>query len=63
MAEELQKIHMYYDDINKIRILETNVTKETEALMETCKEYDISKFIGLLSLMCQPTSNPFLLKI
>lgn len=45
MAEELQKVHLYYDEINKVRILETNVTKETEDLKNTCKDYDISKYL------------------
>lgn len=45
MAEELQKVHLYYDEINKVRILETNVTKETEDLKDTCKDYDISKYL------------------
>ncbi|KOB68063.1 Intraflagellar transport protein 20-like protein [Operophtera brumata] len=40
MAEELQKVHLYYDEINKVRILETNVIKETEDLRDTCKDYD-----------------------
>ncbi|KAF9421832.1 hypothetical protein HW555_002272 [Spodoptera exigua] len=40
MAEELQKAHLYYDDINKIRVIESNVLKETEDLKDTCKDYD-----------------------
>ncbi|XP_049866916.1 intraflagellar transport protein 20 homolog [Pectinophora gossypiella] len=40
MAEELQKAHLYYDDINKIRVLENNVLKETIDLKDTCKDYD-----------------------
>lgn len=42
MAEELQKLHLYYDDINKIRVLETNVLKQTEDLRDTCKDYETS---------------------
>lgn len=42
MAEELQKVHLYYDDINKIRVIENNVLKETEDLKDTCKDYDTS---------------------
>lgn len=45
MAEELQKAHLFYDDINKIRVLETSVLKETEDLNSTCKEYESSKII------------------
>lgn len=43
MAEELQKVHLYYDDINKVRILETNILKDTADLKDTCKDYDSSK--------------------
>lgn len=45
MAEELQKAHLFYDDINKIRVLEASVLKETEDLKDTCKEYESSKII------------------
>lgn len=45
MAEELQKAHLFYDDINKIRVLEASVLKETEDLKETCKDYESSKFM------------------
>ncbi|XP_075969708.1 intraflagellar transport 20 isoform X1 [Anticarsia gemmatalis] len=53
MAEELQKVHLYYDDINKIRVIETHVQKETEDLKDTCKEYetkiqDFGKIINAL---------------
>ncbi|XP_045785782.1 intraflagellar transport protein 20 homolog [Maniola jurtina] len=40
MAEELQKSHLYYDEINKIRVIENTVLKETEDLKETSKEYE-----------------------
>lgn len=45
MAEELEKAHLFYDDINKIRVLEASVLKETEDLKDTCKEYETSKII------------------
>ncbi|KPJ06162.1 Intraflagellar transport protein 20-like [Papilio machaon] len=53
MADELQKAHLYYDDINKIRILEQDVLKDTEDLRDTCKEYetkvkDFGKIISTL---------------
>ncbi|KPI91568.1 PREDICTED: intraflagellar transport protein 20 homolog [Papilio xuthus] len=53
MADELQKAHLYYDDINKIRILEQDVLKDTEDLRDTCKEYetkvkDFGKIINTL---------------
>ncbi|XP_023948370.1 intraflagellar transport protein 20 homolog [Bicyclus anynana] len=40
MADELQKSYLYYDEINKIRIIENVVLKETEDLKETSKEYE-----------------------
>ncbi|KAI8434859.1 hypothetical protein MSG28_003350 [Choristoneura fumiferana] len=40
MAEELQKVHLYYDDINKIRVIEPSVLKETEDVRDTCKDYE-----------------------
>ncbi|KAJ2952674.1 hypothetical protein O0L34_g7013 [Tuta absoluta] len=40
MAEELQKAHLFYDDINKIRVLESSVFKETVDLKDTCKDYE-----------------------
>lgn len=43
MAEELQKAHLFYDDINKIRVLEAFVLKETEDLKDTSKDYESSK--------------------
>lgn len=45
MAEELQKAHLFYDDINRIRVLEASVLKETEDLNDTCKEYESSTII------------------
>lgn len=42
MADELQKAHLYYDNINKIRILEQDVLKDTEDLRDTCREYETS---------------------
>lgn len=50
MAEELQKAHLYYDEINKIRVIESTVLKETEDLKDTCKDYDTSNY--LLRLLC-----------
>ncbi|XP_013146190.1 PREDICTED: intraflagellar transport protein 20 homolog [Papilio polytes] len=53
MADELQKAHLYYDNINKIRILEQDVLKDTEDLRDTCREYetkvkDFGKIISTL---------------
>lgn len=42
MAEELQKAHLFYDDIHKIRVLEATVLKETEDVKDTCKDYETS---------------------
>lgn len=46
MAEELQKVHLFYDDINKIKVLEENVLKDTEDLRDTCKEYENSRYLS-----------------
>ncbi|CAH2251116.1 intraflagellar transport protein 20 homolog [Pararge aegeria] len=40
MADELQKSHLYFDEINKIKVVENTVLKETEDLKETSKEYE-----------------------
>ncbi|XP_046964800.1 intraflagellar transport protein 20 homolog [Vanessa cardui] len=40
MADELQKVHLHYDDINKIRVIDSSVLKETEDLKNSCKDYD-----------------------
>ncbi|XP_050345645.1 intraflagellar transport protein 20 homolog B-like [Nymphalis io] len=40
MADELQKVHLHYDDINKIRVIDNTVLKETEDLKNSCKDYD-----------------------
>ncbi|XP_063620395.1 intraflagellar transport protein 20 homolog [Cydia splendana] len=56
MAEELEKAHLYYDDINKIRVLEPTILKETEDVRDTCKDYetkiqDFGKIINSLLAM------------
>ncbi|XP_038215612.1 intraflagellar transport protein 20 homolog [Zerene cesonia] len=53
MADELEKAHLFYDDINKIRILDNLVLKDTEDLKTNCKDYetkiqDFSKIINSL---------------
>ncbi|CAG9585325.1 unnamed protein product [Danaus chrysippus] len=53
MAEELQKVHLYYDEINKVKVIENNVYKETQDLQENCKDYenkvrDFGNIIGSL---------------
>ncbi|XP_026494887.1 intraflagellar transport protein 20 homolog [Vanessa tameamea] len=40
MADELEKVHLHYDDINKIRVIDSTVLKETEDLKNSCKDYD-----------------------
>ncbi|KAL4705761.1 hypothetical protein ACJJTC_006542 [Scirpophaga incertulas] len=51
MAEELLKAHLYYDDIHKIRVLETTVLKATEDVRDTCKDYEnkIEDFIQIIT--------------
>lgn len=57
MAEELQKAHLFYDDINKIRVLDPTIAKETEDIKDSCKDFenkvqDYEKIIsGLLDLL------------
>lgn len=43
MSEELLKAHLFYDDINKLRILEPNTLKDTEQIKNSCKDYETSK--------------------
>ncbi|KAI8434860.1 hypothetical protein MSG28_003350 [Choristoneura fumiferana] len=63
MAEELQKVHLYYDDINKIRVIEPSVLKETEDVRDTCKDYeskiqDFGKLIiSLLTMLTELGDN------
>ncbi|XP_068630027.1 intraflagellar transport protein 20 homolog [Battus philenor] len=40
MADELLKAHLYYDDINKIRVLDHTILKDSEDLKNICKEYE-----------------------
>ena len=47
MAEELEKAHLYYDNINKIKVIDNSVLKETEDLKDTCKDYDISVYLNI----------------
>ncbi|CAG4989150.1 unnamed protein product [Parnassius apollo] len=53
MADELQKAHLYYDDINKIRVLENTVLKDTEDLKDTCKLYEtkVQEFGKIISTL------------
>ncbi|CAK1545305.1 unnamed protein product [Leptosia nina] len=63
MSDELEKAFLYYDDINKIRVLDNNVIKETEDLKNNCKDYetkvqDFSKLINsLLEVMKELGDN------
>lgn len=45
MSEELEKSHLYYDNINKVRILESIVIRDTEEIKSSCKDYETSKFL------------------
>lgn len=42
MADELNKVHLHYDEINKIRVIDNTVLKETEDLKNSCKDYETS---------------------
>ncbi|KAF8794745.1 intraflagellar transport protein 20 homolog [Argiope bruennichi] len=39
-AESLQKIGLYFDDLNKIRVLDPEASQKTTALKEECREYE-----------------------
>lgn len=43
MAEELEKAHLYYDEINKLRVLDISVLKETDELRTFSKDYEKSR--------------------
>ncbi|CAH2086345.1 unnamed protein product [Euphydryas editha] len=63
MADEIKKAHLYYDEINKIRIIDNTALKETEDLRNSCKDYetkvqDFEKIItSLLSLLKELGDN------
>lgn len=49
MAEEsLRKIGLYFDDLNKIRVLDPEASQKTTSLKEECKEYEISEYLRVL---------------
>lgn len=39
MAETLAKNGIYFDELNKIRVLETEVSQQTNELKEECKDF------------------------
>ncbi|GIY80051.1 intraflagellar transport protein 20 homolog [Caerostris darwini] len=39
-AETLRKIGLYFDDLNKIRVLDPEASHKTSALREECKDYE-----------------------
>ncbi|XP_054707605.1 intraflagellar transport protein 20 homolog [Uloborus diversus] len=45
-AESLRDIGLYFDDLNKIRVLDPDASQKTNALKEECKDYvnKISEF-------------------
>ncbi|GBP24771.1 Intraflagellar transport protein 20 homolog B [Eumeta japonica] len=55
MSEELQKAHLYYDEINKIKILDNDVLKDTEDLKNTCMDYEtkLQEFNRIISSLLE----------
>ena len=48
MADEtLAKSGLYFDELNKIRVLEPEVAQQTSELKDECKEFVDSKFYPL----------------
>jgi hypothetical protein len=44
MADSLAKSGLYFDELNKIRVLEPEVAQETNELKEECKDFVESKY-------------------
>ena len=45
--EALNNAGLYFDDLNKIRVLEPEVSQQTTELKEECKEFVESKLLYL----------------
>lgn len=44
-VESLRKTGLYFDDLNKIRVLDPEASQKTNLLKDECKEYVNSKYI------------------
>lgn len=47
-SESLRKAGLYFDDLNKIRVLDPEASQNTNLLKEECKEYVNSEFAFLI---------------
>lgn len=47
-VESLRKTGLYFDDLNKIRVLDPEASQKTNLLKDECKEYVNSKYILIL---------------
>ena len=45
-TETLAKSGLYFDELNKIRVLEPEVSQQTAELKDECKEFVDSKFLS-----------------
>lgn len=43
-VESLRKTGLYFDDLNKIRVLDPEASQKTNLLKDECKEYVNSKY-------------------
>lgn len=43
-VENLRRTGLYFDDLNKIRVLDPEASQKTNLLKEECKEYVNSEF-------------------
>ncbi|XP_015917279.2 intraflagellar transport protein 20 homolog [Parasteatoda tepidariorum] len=59
MSESIEKIGLYFDDLNKIRVLDPEASQKTNALKEECKEYvsKISEFQTVVDGFLQISDN------
>lgn len=44
-VESLRKTGLYFDDLNKIRVLDPEASQKTNLLKDECKEYVNSKYM------------------
>lgn len=53
MADEtLAKAGLYFDELNKIRVLEPEVAQQTVELKDECKQFVDSKYEGKMKQPC-----------
>lgn len=45
MTQRLMRAGLYFDELNKIRVLEPDIASQTNELKDECKEFDQSKYM------------------